>query len=145
MPPPHFWHKIPVLVLLLVSTGCDQWFDRNRVCESGIIDGLSLFLGAAASTFVFALILTGLFYFFQYRKIKSWDIASSVASPGFSNAWLSPVVFIVLLICLIALVPLARCSSAQEMSHIGGILVGWFVGWATTALVFHMMTRRDYT
>ena len=136
----HFWSKTPVLVLLLTSTGCSVVTD---ICQDGIFAGL-LFIGTAAVAFLISLSLTGIFYSFQYRKLKGWDLINSSKPPQCLNAWVFPIGFIVVPVCFIALFSFADCSDAQRVSHILGVLVGWPLGFAFTGLYFFSKTRGYY-
>ena len=140
-PPPHFCLKASV-VLVFAGTGCGQ---LDRFCENGLFD--TLFEGTFVLAFLLGFAIGKVFYILQYRKLKKWREDKSGHAPWTFGirSWSVPVVFFILPLIFVGLFAFADCSVTQQISHYGGILLGWVTGCIIAWVIFHCRSKKIYT
>lgn len=141
-PPPHFWRKTPVLVLLLTSTGCSQ---LDSICQSGFLGAnyalLFLFIETLVAAVVVALVISAGFYTLQRQKLGKWDLRRSESAPKVSAAQLFPTTIILIPLVFAGLLFGADCSGTQKGVHILGAFLGWIVGCGIGFSIFRALTQ----
>ena len=141
-PPPNFWRKAPVLVLLFASTGCTQ---LDTICQNGF-RGTSyslefLFLETLIVAVLAAGIVSVIFYLPQHWKLGKWDLRASESAPKFRGVQLFPFIVVLLPLVFAWLLIGAECSDSRKWINIMGVFLGWFIGCVAGFYIFRRFTK----
>ena len=137
------FRKSAALVLVLVLSGCAG--DLNQFCRTGPFGQNSigyLFADTALYSLIVALMISGLFLVFQWKKIKNWRISESPEAPISTSFVLGAVVHLGLLVIpVILLFAFAQCTAAQKSWSIMGWTIGYILGWVIIVIIKRMMMQ----